>query len=261
VSGEVAEVSIHGHSGVKKQVYYRGKRHGTEIANRIWQNHQISMLYEIDQHQISDFTAPPVTSSPANQPSDEELMERIQARDERGLEMLIKRYNAMLRSVVGRMIANDQDVTDVVEEVFLGVWNQASNFDVAKGRAMGWIITIARRRAIDRVRRRQAYNRAEMNFRLSTDTGLQHIASDDVEQQAESDDNAAMFAKLIPQLPEAQQQVVRLAFYGGLSQRDIARKTALPLGTVKTRLELGIRKLRAAVCAIGPKTDWLSATA
>src|ERR1700721_2693119 len=132
----------------------------------------------------------------------------IQSGDEPGLEMLMKRYQAILRSVVARLIANDQDVTDVVEEGFLGIWNQASNFDTSKGRAIGWIITMARRRAIDRVRRRQAYERAEMRFRISTDSGVQHLASEDVEQCAASSDNAALFEKLIANLPEAQQQVV-----------------------------------------------------
>ena len=219
------------------------------------------MLYEFDHQQISEFSAPPAASVPAVGPSDEELMQRIQAQDERALEILMKRYDAMLRSVVGRMLAIDQDVTDVVEEVFLGVWNQASNFDTAKGRPIGWIITMARRRAIDRVRRRQAYDRAEMRFRVATDTGVQHLAADDVEEQAAGADAAAKFAELISKLPEAQQQVVHLAFYQGLSQREIARKTGIPLGTVKTRLELGVKKLRAAVCALGSRDEWLGAIA
>ena len=219
------------------------------------------MLYEFDHQQISEFSVQPAVSVPAVGPSDEELMQRIQARDERALEILMKRYDAMLRSVVGRMLAIDQDVTDVVEEVFLGIWNQAANFDTAKGRAIAWIITMARRRAIDRVRRRQAYDRAEMRFRVATDTGVQHLAADDVEEQAAGADAAAKFAELISKLPEAQQQVVHLAFYEGLSQREIARKTGIPLGTVKTRLELGVKKLRAAVCAIGSRDEWLGAIA
>jgi len=218
------------------------------------------MLYEFDNQQIADFRAPayePLLS--VGQCSDEELMERIQARDERALEILIKRYEAMLRSVIGRILSNDQDVTDTVEEVFLGVWNQAFNFDISKGRAIGWIVTMARRRGIDRVRRRQAYDRAEMRFRLSTDTGTQHFALEDVQEHAASSDNAATFAELISKLPEAQQQVVKMAFYQGLSQREIARETGIPLGTVKTRLELGVKKLRAAVCGIGSRDEWLVA--
>jgi RNA polymerase sigma-70 factor (ECF subfamily) len=220
-----------------------------------------TMLYEFDHQQISDFIKQVPAARAVAEASDEDLMERIQSRDERALEMLMKRYQAMLRSVVARLIANDQDVTDVVEEVFLGIWSQASNFDTSKGRAIGWIITMARRRAIDRVRRHQAYDRAEMRFRLSIDTGTQHLASEDVEEQAAKSDNAATFAELIAKLPEAQQQVVRMTFYRGLSQREIARETGIPLGTIKTRLELGVKKLRAAVCALGTRDEWLVAAA
>jgi len=116
---------------------------------------------------------------------------------------------------------------------------------------------MARRRAIDRVRRRQAYDRAEMRFRISTDTGTQHLASEDVEEQAAISGNAAMFAGLISKLPEAQQQMVRMTFYQGLSQREIARETGIPLGAVKTRLELGVKKIRAAVCSMGIRDEWL----
>ena len=216
------------------------------------------MLYEFDHQQISEFTAQTAAPVPVAGPSDEELLQCIQAQDEQALEILMKRYGSMLRSVVGRMLAIDQDVTDVVEEVFLGIWNQASNFDTSKGRPIGWIITMARRRAIDRVRRRQAYDRAEMRFRISTDTGSQHLASDDVEEQAAGADTAAKFVELISQLPEAQQQVVHMAFYQGLSQREIAKETGIPLGTVKTRLELGVKKLRVAVCALGSRDEWLA---
>jgi RNA polymerase sigma-70 factor (ECF subfamily) len=192
---------------------------------------------------------------------DGELMGRIQCRDEKALETLIKRYSAILHSVVARMIAAEQDVTDVVEEVFLGVWNQAGNFDLTKGKAIGWIITMARRRAIDRVRRRQAHDRAEMRFRLSNDTGTSHFAVNDVEKEAARSDTASVFEKLIAALPAAQIAVVRMAFYRGLSHREIARETGIPLGTVKTRLELGVKKLRAAVLAIDSREAWLSGTA
>jgi RNA polymerase sigma-70 factor (ECF subfamily) len=239
-------------------VFQSKKALGTEIANAL-RKPPHSMLYEFDHQQISEFSKKHTPAGAVVEVSDEELMERIQAREERALEILIERYDPMLRSVVGRMISNDQDVTDVVEEVFLGIWNQATNFKTTKGRAIGWIITMARRRAIDRVRRRQAYDRAEMRFRLSTDTGTQHLASDDVEEHAVGSDNAAIFAEFISNLPAAQQDVVRMAFYQGLSQREIARNTGIPLGTVKTRLELAVKKLRTAVTSLGSRDEWLVA--
>lgn len=191
---------------------------------------------------------------------DTELMERIQSRDERALETLIKRYSAIVHSVVHRRIAREEDVTDVVEEVFLGVWNQAGNFDLTKGEAIGWIITMARRRAIDRVRRCQAYDRAEMRFCISSDTGRSHFAVNDVHKEAAHSDFASVFENVLVTLPTAQSAVVRMAFYRGLSHREIACETGIPLGTVKTRIELGVKKLRVALLAIGSREAWHSET-
>jgi len=224
------------------------------------------MIQELDNHQEMEESQEQAHEErairmPKVQPeiTDEELMRRIQARDERALELLIQRFTPFLRNVVGRIIANDQDVTDVVEEVFLGVWNQAENFTADKGKAIGWIVTMARRRAIDRTRRRQAYDRAEMRFRLANDTGYSHFAGESVERDAEQADTAQLISEIMATLPEAQQEVVKLAFYSGLSQREIAAKTGIPLGTIKTRLELGVKKLRAAITAMGTKEEWLNA--
>src|ERR1700733_784271 len=74
--------------------------------------------------------------------NDEELMERIRARDERALEFFIKRFRPMLRSIAGKILWNDQDIGEVVDEVFLAIWNQSANFDPSKGKAIGWIVTM-----------------------------------------------------------------------------------------------------------------------
>ena len=219
----------------------------------------ITIMFRIIDHQHIETPGqkPELARRQTCDTTDSELMERIQSRDERALETLIKVYQPLVRSVVGRLISNDQDVTDVVEEVFLGVWNQAANFDSLKGKPVGWIVTIARRRAIDRVRRRQAYDRAEMRFRLSTDSGTSHFAANDVQKEAAHSDIASVFENLLLTLPTAQCNVVRMAFYRGLSHREIARETGIPLGTVKTRIELGIKKLRTAVLGMGSRKEWL----
>jgi RNA polymerase sigma-70 factor (ECF subfamily) len=218
------------------------------------------MLKEFDQQSVGTFRSPPAEAAiPVCDSVDRDLMERIQRRDERALETLIKRYQTMLHTVVGRMIANEHEVADVVEEVFLGVWNRAANFDPSKGKAVGWIITMARRRGIDRVRRRQAQDHAEMRFRASAEAGTSRYAWDDVERAACSSETAAMFQELLSALPEAQSAVVRMAYFRGLSHREMANETGIPLGTIKTRLELGVRKLRLAICAKGSRQYWLAA--
>ena len=219
------------------------------------------MLTTFNDQSVETFRREPgAARRPLGETTDAELMERIQCRDERALETLIKRFQALVRSVVERMIPNDQDASDVVEEVFLGIWKQAANFDSLKGNPIGWIVTIARRRAIDRARHRQACERAELRFKVFTDTGTSQFAGDDVEKSAIKSEMAGIFQNLLSALPPAQSAAVRMAFYRGLSHREIARETGIPLGTIKTRLELGVKKLREAVSSIGSREEWLFGT-
>jgi len=147
------------------------------------------------------------------------------------------------------MINNDNDVDDLVQECLLQVWRNAANYCVEKGNALGWIVTLVRRRTIDRIRRKCAYSRAQEGFReeATVHEGTQNGADSEVAQR----DFAEAVSGLITRLPVAQQEAVRLAFYSGMSQRQIAAHTGIPLGTIKTRLELALRKLRSAVLAFG----------
>jgi RNA polymerase sigma-70 factor (ECF subfamily) len=117
---------------------------------------------------------------------------------------------------------------------------------------------MARRRGIDRVRRRQAQDRAVIRFCASAEAGASLYAGEDVERAASNSEMAAVFQELLSTLPEAQGAVVRMAYYRGLSHREMARETGIPLGTIKTRLELGVKKLRNAVRSIGSRQHWLA---
>jgi RNA polymerase sigma-70 factor (ECF subfamily) len=156
-----------------------------------------------------------------------------------------------LRTVVARVIHNDADVDDVMQEVMIETWTRCQAYDEGKGRVLGWLVTMARRRAIDRVRRRQAYDRAEERLRLHVEDNSQATEAVSVEDEVMMSDRAKILKGLMQSLPDAQREAVELAFYRGLSQREIAAKTGIPLGTIKTRLELAVRKLRAGIANIG----------
>src|SRR5579864_8206880 len=94
-------------------------------------------------------------------PSDVDLMLGIQAGDADALSQLYDRYNGIIKALILRIIHNDAEADDLLQEVFLEVWNQARNFSAEKGKPLGWIVTLTRRRAIDALRKRQAYTRAE----------------------------------------------------------------------------------------------------
>ena len=205
------------------------------------------MLYSFDQQTL---TNRPATS--AAEPSDEQLMARIQARDDQAVAILYRRHTPLLRTVIGHILNNDCDVDDQLQEVFLELWRQAANYDEAKGKALGWIVTLARRRAIDKLRKKQTYFRAQERLREQPEPAPHHGA----DQEAAATDTAKIFTRVIATLPPAQREALDFAFYRGLSHREIAAQTGIPLGTIKTRLELALRKVRTAVVALGGMREW-----
>ena len=205
------------------------------------------MLYTFETPQLEN--RPTLTTC---EPTDEELMERVQARDERAIAILYRRHLPLLRTIVGRVLNNDSDVDDQLQEVFLEVWRLAAHYDMEKGKALGWIVTLARRRSIDKLRKKQAYFRAQERLREEPEPAPHHGADEEVA----ASDTAQIFSRVLASLPVAQREALTFAFYRGLSQREIAAHTGIPLGTIKTRLELGLRKVRAAVVALGGAEEW-----
>ncbi len=226
------------------------------------------MLYEFDHQHLANLATRPSgvaqtreAELPQTEESDEQLMARIQSGDEGALKTMMSRHTAILRTVISRVVHGDADTDDALQDVFIELWNRAHLYDVTKGKALGWIITMARRRAIDRVRRRQAYDRAEERMRLQSGDEMEQSRHETVEDDANNTDRAEIFQRILVTLPEAQREAMHLAYYCGLSQREIAARTGIPLGTIKTRLELGVRKVRAAILAMGDQQEWLTAHA
>lgn len=199
---------------------------------------------------------PETLSENTDGPTDEQLMERIKNEDESALTILYRRHTPLLRTIVARVVNNDQDVDDLIQEIFLQLWRQADHYEQSKGKALGWIVTLARRRAIDRLRKRQAYARAEERLRNETERDIDPAGHHNVEDVVIASDRSEVFKRVLSNLPDAQREALQLAFYRGLSQREIAAKTGIPLGTIKTRLELAVRKVRSAIMAMGGTEEW-----
>ncbi len=175
--------------------------------------------------------------------TDELLMAAVQQERTEGLNELYRRHSPTIRAVIARVLHNEQSVEDLLQEVFLEVWRLAGRYSSEKGKALGWIITLSRRRAIDRLRREQAYSRVEERYQKETEqqpeAWTQVQGTDDVE----SADLRRVLAGIIQTLPEAQRMAVEMAFYKGMSQREISTQTGIALGTIKTRLELALKKI------------------
>jgi len=187
------------------------------------------------------FSAPPQLEPGA--PSDLELMHSIQDQDPDALSQLYDRYNGILKALILRVIHNEAEADDLLQEIFMEIWNQARNFSAQKGKPLGWMVTLARRRAIDGLRKKQAYARAEQRLQSETEQQPDAWVHNATEEEIALSDTRFLIRKVINGLPPAQQQAIDLAFFRGMSQREIAAKTNTPLGTVKTRLELGLKKI------------------
>src|SRR5205085_54672 len=176
-------------------------------------------------------------------PTDFDLMKSIQAGDANALSQLYDRYNGILKALILSVIHNEAEADDLLQEIFMEIWNQAKNFSAQKGKPLGWMVTLARRRAIDGLRKKQAYMRAGERLQNETEQQPDAWVHNSTEEEISFSDTRILVRKVINSLPPAQREAVDLAFFRGMSQREIAAKTNTPLGTVKTRLELGLKKI------------------
>lgn len=177
------------------------------------------------------------------EPADLELMHGIQREDPEALSKLYDRYNGIIKALILRVVHNEAEADDLLQEIFMELWTQASNFSARKGKPLGWLVTLARRRAIDGLRKKQAYVRAGERLQNETEQQPDAWVHNGTEEEINSSDTRVLIRKVITSLPPAQQEAIDLAFFLGMSQREIAAKTNTPLGTVKTRLELGLKKI------------------
>jgi len=175
--------------------------------------------------------------------SDIDLMRSIQAGDSEALSQLYDRYSGILKALILRVIHNEAEADDLLQEIFMEIWNHAKNFSAQKGKPLGWMVTLARRRAIDGLRKKQAYARAGERLQAETEQQPEAWVHNSTAEEIDFADTRVLVRQVISSLPPAQQQAIELAFFRGMSQREIAADTNTPLGTVKTRLELGLKKL------------------
>ena len=178
---------------------------------------------------------------------DETLMQEITRRQQPALKELYSRYARSLRALIGSVVHEESEADDVLQESFLQIWREAHNYSPKAGKPLGWVITIARRRAIDRVRRRDSYRRAKQRFEDAIKPQAQTIRSGGTPSEISQSDLRRFLGRQMETLPRVQREAVELAYFSGLSQREIAAITNTPLGTVKTRLQLGLRKLTQCV--------------
>src|SRR6266481_2494252 len=130
-------------------------------------------------------------------PSDLELMKAIQAEDPDALSQLYDRYNGILKALILRVIHNEAEADDLLQEIFMEIWNQAKNFSSQKGKPLGWMVTLARRRAIDGLRKKQAYARAEERLQNETEQQPDAWVHNSTEEEIVLSDTRTLMGQVI----------------------------------------------------------------
>ncbi|MEO8335172.1 MAG: sigma-70 family RNA polymerase sigma factor [bacterium] len=177
-------------------------------------------------------------------PDDAELIRRMAAGDEQSLTAFYDRWNSLVHAVVLRILRQRDDVEDVVEEVFWQSWRQANRYLAARGSVQTWLLTIARSRALDRVRSVKRLREEPLEGE-SGESIVQQASESDASMDAESAERRVIVMAALSELPPEQREALELGYYSGLSQSEIAERTGHALGTIKTRMRLAMQKLKA----------------
>ena len=176
---------------------------------------------------------------------DSELIGRVAEGDARALEVLYERYSRVVYSFALRILGDQQLAEELLQEVFFRAWRQGSAFQASRGTFITWLLSITHNMAIDEVRkRRRRPQKAESEDSEAVLAGVADKGQS-VEDQVWVVALRGTISGAMEQLPLAQRQVIELAYYQGLTQREIAENLSEPLGTIKTRMRLGMQKLRA----------------
>ena len=187
---------------------------------------------------------------PNDSDSDAALVGRMAAGDEHALGVLYDRWATTVHTLAYYLLGQADEAEDAVEETFWQAWREAGRYDASRGAVSTWLSTIARSRALDRQRARRRRAEEPLEGVVPSSDGSGGIAGSraataNPQQEAEASERARDIAAALEKLPAEQREVIELAYFGGLSQSEIATRTSLPLGTVKTRARLALEKLRA----------------
>ncbi|HEY5640262.1 MAG TPA: sigma-70 family RNA polymerase sigma factor [Dehalococcoidia bacterium] len=179
--------------------------------------------------------------------SDEELMQRLTVRDLAAFRTLYARYSKLVYSATYRVLRDSHLAEDMVQEVFLRLWRKPDSYSPTRGRLTTWLTSVSRNRAVDEVRSRNRRYRHETASPEEAEREVPAPETEDPGLTAEMADQRRIILAALSKLPEEQRKTIELAYFGGYTQQEIAQMLEQPLGTIKTRIRLGMQKLRVAL--------------
>lgn len=170
---------------------------------------------------------------------DAELVQAMARGDEQAFASLFDRYNSTLLGFLIRILNNKAEAEDVLQEVFVQVWRDAPRYDVRRGRVFTWLVTIARSRALDRLRALGSHESMRTKWAIESMVSPSSAMDNTIRS-----DQAKIIRHALEDINDAQREVLLLAYFEGLSHQEIADRVGIPLGTAKTRIRDGLKKLR-----------------
>ncbi|HKB90990.1 MAG TPA: sigma-70 family RNA polymerase sigma factor [Opitutaceae bacterium] len=192
-------------------------------------------------------SAPSPHHNVATQEADAKLLQQMGKGDRNAFSELYNRFSRPLYATALRILNDSAEAEDVVQEVFLNLWEKALSFKTARGTAFAWAVTLTRNRSIDRLRMKKR------RFELLTEKSVDILpgGNDSISETSADDlwlkEKAALVRNAVSTLPPEQKIALELAFFSGFTQQEIAEKLSEPLGTVKARIRRGLMKLRETV--------------
>lgn len=180
----------------------------------------------------------------ASHQNDRQLIQRVAAREQDALRALYEQYSGPVYNMAYQVTRHQQAAEDVTQDVFFQIWRWPERWNPDKGRFISWVLTVARYTAIDHVRREQR----QPTLEPPDEDMVQPPVNGHHDAYAEADRNREI-RRHLKALPQEQRTVILLAFFRGMTHEEIARHLKLPVGTVKSRIRLGMKKLREALVA------------
>ena len=176
--------------------------------------------------------------------ADRETLERVSRGDPAAMEPLYQRFAARAFAICLRILRERHEAEEVLQETFLEIWRRAKEYDPKRGAIEAWVATIARTRAIDHLRTQRTANRVAEQAQPASVLSTPPAAPDTAASEGQ---DKVRVAKALKSLPTGQRHALELAYFEGLSHTEIAERTGDPLGTVKTRVRLGMEKLASLI--------------
>lgn len=210
------------------------------ISQHAWLDR--ALLCDLFEGRCSSPCQPEAVNPRPSTMDDAQLLQRIAQQDRQAFGQLYDRYSGVLYSTTLRILNNPEEASDVLQDVFIQIWEKAGSYDPRLGKPFNWALTLTRNKAIDRLRalRRRYSFIEEVTQEVANDNNARAVWNDDFL----SHEKAALIRSAVETLPLEQRQAIELAFLGGMTQNEISEMLKQPLGTIKARIRRGMLKLR-----------------